>query len=916
MAAYDQNNFNSIGNGATRFTGVFDGNNLIISNFTYTSTGPSSIGLFGYIGWDSEIQNLGLIDANVDAGTGDYAGTLAGYNSGGTIENCYATGLVSGHDCIGGLVGGNGGTIENCYATGIVLGYDHAGGLCGLNSQYGGVISNCYATGSISGEDYLGGLVGYNLSNIENCYATGSVSGTERIGGIVGYNYGIIENCYATGEVDGDANVGGLVGLNSHYFGEGYVINSYWDIDTSGQDFSSGGGEGKTTAEMKMASTFINWGTCESVWTINEGIDYPRLIWEEKPGELIFFFPLQGTGEPNNPYLIYTAEDMNIMGLFPCRWDHHFILANDINMSAYTGSMYNIIGNYKTPFAGSFDGNGRRIFNFTHTSGNTNYIGLFGYVGIGGEVKNLGLENASIDITTGGSHVGTLAGLNRGKISNCYSIGSITGGVNNVGGLCGYNYRGTISKCYFEGNVESEPFGRNVGGLVGENGIAYIIMSFADANTTGTQDVGGLTGNHWGHVAIADCYSTGSVNGETNIGGLIGRSSVLDGDAGINNCYSTCYVQDNNNAGGLIGYVTNDDICHNSFWDINTSGLTVSDGGEGKTTLEMQDPNTFINAGWDFNQPIWMICGQDYPKLIWNHPDIDGSGRVDLADFAEIAARWMSFDCGMCDRVDLTGDRDIDMDDMQVLTNNWLYVDEISDHVFEVEIIVGWGYEDPNDSNDTEYRFELGMFTDSKVEKIEFMAPSGGTFEIPQMQWQEMEIPGGFIETEWEYDYVTGTYSWMYYTAFNEPNGLSEFGDGEYIITAYYDSGHQDQTTVWFGIPDGNDFIPQPTQEPVPVFPVPDSNVTSPVTFIWQPCTDPNVINIWVYAENEATDEEIEPNEPLLKETTSWGPIDLSEGLWEFGLVFVNLYQTQNNDGIDVFVAKYSEIDYEYTVVP
>jgi predicted secreted protein len=68
------------------------------------------------------------------------------------------------------------------------------------------------------------------------------------------------------------------------------------------------------------------------------------------------------------------------------------------------------------------------------------------------------------------------------------------------------------------------------------------------------------------------------------------------------------------------------------FWDIETSGRTTSDGGEGKTTAEMQTASTFLDAGWDFvgetvNGPndVWKIAeGLDYPRLWWEPYD----GRV------------------------------------------------------------------------------------------------------------------------------------------------------------------------------------------------------------------------------------------------------------------------------------------------
>ena len=116
------------------FTGVFDGNDHTISNFTYSSTGVSFIGLFGYVG-SGEIKNLGLQNVNVDGGTGWNVGGLVGLNEYGTVSNCYATGNVSGDKRVGGLLGLNyyDSTVSNCYAAGTVSGVSWVGGLVGIN---------------------------------------------------------------------------------------------------------------------------------------------------------------------------------------------------------------------------------------------------------------------------------------------------------------------------------------------------------------------------------------------------------------------------------------------------------------------------------------------------------------------------------------------------------------------------------------------------------------------------------------------------------------------------------------------------------------------------------------------------------------------------------------------------------------
>jgi hypothetical protein len=81
------------------------------------------------------------------------------------------------------------------------------------------------------------------------------------------------------------------VGWNE-YWG---VTNSFWDIETSGQT-SSAGGTGKTTAEMQTASTFLEAGWdfvdetangTEDIWSICEGTNYPRLVWQIPAGDFV-----------------------------------------------------------------------------------------------------------------------------------------------------------------------------------------------------------------------------------------------------------------------------------------------------------------------------------------------------------------------------------------------------------------------------------------------------------------------------------------------------------------------------------------------------------------------------------------------------------------------------------------------------
>ena len=349
-----------------------------------------------------------------------------------------------------------------------------------------------------------------------------------------------------------------------------------------------------------------------------------------------------GTGEPNDPYLIYTAEQMNVIGLHEEDWDKHFILMADIDLAGYTGTDFNIIGiDWNNAFTGVFDGNGKTVSNFSYISADTDYIGLFAYVADpNAEIKDLGLVDPNVDAGAG-SYVGSLAGwFGEGTITDCHVVGgNISGkryvgglvgnhgakyealsfrfalisnsystasvsGKSEIGGLVGYMRPGSrIVNCRASGSVSGS--GSYVGGLVGSNVFATITCSYATSTVTGDDSVGGLAG--YNENMMTYCYATGSVSGTRNVGGLVGSNYLA-----ITNCYSSGDVSGTWTVGGLVG--ENWGVVMDSFWDTQTSGQSTSAGGTGKTTAEMQEPNTFMDSGWDF------VGAPDGPTDIWAEP--------------------------------------------------------------------------------------------------------------------------------------------------------------------------------------------------------------------------------------------------------------------------------------------------------
>jgi hypothetical protein len=80
--------------------------------------------------------------------------------------------------------------------------------------------------------------------------------------------------------------------------------------------------------------------------------------------------------------------------------------------------------------------------------------------------------------------------------------------------------------------------------------------------------------------------------------------------------YSTGTVSGDMWVGGLVGS-TDGGIITSSLWDMETSGLTVSNGGIGLTTAEMMDPYILGLHGFA-NDPNWVLdASRDYPRFAW-----------------------------------------------------------------------------------------------------------------------------------------------------------------------------------------------------------------------------------------------------------------------------------------------------------
>ena len=184
-----------------------------------------------------------------------------------------------------------------------------------------------------------------------------------------------------------------------------------------------------------------------------------------------------------------------------------------------------------------------------------------------------------------------------------------------VGGLVGSNYGGSIANSYATGAVNGN---EDVGGLVGRNLVGQsdagsITSSYAVGSVYGYRIVGGLVGENGG--SIANSYAAGSVNGDRTVGGLAGQNY-----GSITDSYAVGSVDGNFDIDGLVGqnhFGGNQyGSITRSYWDTEVSGISTNAAGTGKTTTELQSPTTATGIYSKWSADTWDFgTTSQYPVL-------------------------------------------------------------------------------------------------------------------------------------------------------------------------------------------------------------------------------------------------------------------------------------------------------------
>ena len=615
-------------------------------------------------------QNGGAIIAshatgNVgSSGISNRAGGLVGLQSGGAITASYATGNANGgaedDDRVGGLVGSSSGTITASYATGDVSGGaeddDYAGGLVGLQS--GGAITASYATGDVSGgtgsDDYAGGLVGLQSGGtITASWGFGSTSG--ELGGVYGSD-DLPTGVTSTGGLASDnvpdewnAVAGNTNGAWSFGDANQSPVLRYADYDGAEGDYHCASDADNASASALLifnCGTEVPGQTGRTAVTLHfVDADRDGLIEVSTPEQLNNMrHSLDGIGYRDGPgaRAIATGCPTGCIGYElmadlsfdkdgdGSTWvrnsdgsitldtgddnDTYFDIASDGSSGGWVPVGDNSSGSDSTRFTAVFEGNGHTITDLA-TVRDLGYIGLFGAIGTGAEIRNLGLVGnlARNTSTTSRAWVGGLAGLqDGGAIVASYATGDADGGGGNdgVGGLVGRQESGAITASYATGNADGGAGNDDqVGGLVGYQDGGTITAAYAvgavDGGAGNDDQVGGLVGFQDGG-AITASYAISAVDGGTGSGDIVGSLVGEQASGAITVSWGF-----GNTAGEVDGSSGSND---------RPMGITSAEG------LTSNNAPDAWNLATSNTQGAWNFGTGSQPPML-TYADYDGSGN-------------------------------------------------------------------------------------------------------------------------------------------------------------------------------------------------------------------------------------------------------------------------------------------------
>ena len=591
LVAPDENmsNWTAIGTAANPYTGTIDGNGKTLDGMVINTVRGDNQGFVGRLGPNGQIKNLTFADAQVTSNEGNNAGIVAGLNT-GKVENCHTIGVSSVKaSCapyfqdgifVGGIVGYNGGTITNCTNAAQVEATDgdsKVGGITGFN---GNVVSVCGNTGSVSGSTLVGGIVGLNYSNVIASW-TITTAEKDQSGATPGTNDGVGQN--VNGTIPACYSVADAPALNRLLDNMNVTLWTYYNEKNA------------TTGFFWKETT--SWPTFVQQTVSSENPFVPNLVYHSntfKVGNakgLVLLDKWMNNGITTDDFKAYGFEGANEITAEAGSTEAlamNITFMADITLDAPAttdGSNWTPIGSEANPYTGTFDGCNHTITGMV-INATTGGQGFVGYLGEGGQIKNLTLAGA--EVTSTESWVGIVAGkINGASVENCYTAeGSSISGAQYVGGIVGgATNNSTIAGCINAATVQST-YG-DTGGVVGntDNSIVILCGNTGEVSAT-SSSVGGIVGYYEGESAKN--IASWTIN-TTEIDGYGDAASEYDGIGENNDNIIACFsVAD---AAALNSEVDNMNTALWDYYDTNsiTIGFFWKESATGWPTVEERE---------------------------------------------------------------------------------------------------------------------------------------------------------------------------------------------------------------------------------------------------------------------------------------------------------------------------------------
>ena len=398
------------------------------------------------------------------------------------------------------------------------------------------VIQNCAAVNSADpGRTYGGGVSADNVKEITLADSASIASCTAANGSglyITGSSWdpNVYGQLYANGgSVDGDVVLGNkdrndepctITGLGETEFNGKVTV-------TPGSTIEKGTFNGEVINNGTITGGTFN-GEVTNNGTINDGTFNGEVTNNGTINDGTFNTPITGSGTKDDPYQISTAAQLkrfrNIVNGTGGQTQNPgacAVLTNDIVLndgtfdangtytpgsSSKAAEEWTPIGKYtddndKTPYTGTFDGQGHTIKGLYVNSASDAYVGLFGCLE-GAAVRNLTVDGYVQGYKTAGGIAGYAS---KAAIENCSNHCSVFGGSDSmIGGIAGLNFYGAkIIDCYNVGTIRNSNVFEPCGGIV------------------------------WGNAGtVSNCYNVGTISGNVYDGEIVGRNSGT-----VENCY-------------------------------------------------------------------------------------------------------------------------------------------------------------------------------------------------------------------------------------------------------------------------------------------------------------------------------------------------------------------------------------------